>query len=266
MSCEQCTQGYVMAGEPKGKMVDGAYLHESPSGSKTRAVIFLTDVFGLPLVNCKLMADQFSEKLDCDVWVPDLFNGRPPFKAEELEPLMPDRAGEKMSAWNVIRFIFLALGRIHLMWGIRPANVDNPVDAFIQKVKLEQKYEKIGAVGYCYGGALAIRLGSRSSLPLDSIVIAHPGSTSIKEIQAIRIPASWACAEDDMSFKKPLRDQAEAAFAARKDKPDFVEYEFRDYKGTAHGFAARPNLGLPEIVEAYNGAFQQTIDWFNKTL
>lgn len=37
---------------------------------------------------------------------------------------------------------------------------------------------------------------------------------------------------DDMSFKKPLRDEAEAAFAARKDKPDFVDYEFKDYKGT----------------------------------
>ena len=34
-----------------------------------------------------------------------------------------------------------------------------------------------------------------------------------------------------MSFKKPLRDEAEAIFAARKDKPDFVEYEFKDYKG-----------------------------------
>lgn len=34
-----------------------------------------------------------------------------------------------------------------------------------------------------------------------------------------------------MSFKKPLRDEAEAIFAARKDKPDFVEYEFVDYKG-----------------------------------
>ena len=62
-----------MSGEPEGSMVDGAYLHEG--SNKTRAVFLLTDIFGLPLVNCKLMADQMSKKLDCDVWVPDMFNG-----------------------------------------------------------------------------------------------------------------------------------------------------------------------------------------------
>ena len=36
--------------------------------------------------------------------------------------------------------------------------------------------------------------------------------------------------------------------------------------GTVHGFAARPNLAMPEVVEAYKGALQQTVDWFNKTL
>lgn len=35
-----------------------------------------------------------------------------------------------------------------------------------------------------------------------------------------------------MSFKKEIRDKAEAIFAARKGKDDYVEYEFKDYKGT----------------------------------
>lgn len=35
-----------------------------------------------------------------------------------------------------------------------------------------------------------------------------------------------------MSFKKPIRDEAEAIFAARKDTPGYIEYEFKDYKGT----------------------------------
>lgn len=36
--------------------------------------------------------------------------------------------------------------------------------------------------------------------------------------------------------------------------------------GTAHGFAARPNLALPDIVEAYHKALQQTVAWFARTL
>ena len=87
-----------------------------------------------------------------------------------------------------------------------------------------------------------------------------------------------------MYFKKPVRDQAEAIFAARKGKPDFVEYEFVDYKGkrpmlgssqiitqfsyvgTCHGFASRPNLGIPEIYEAHNAALEQTAAWLSKYL
>ena len=36
--------------------------------------------------------------------------------------------------------------------------------------------------------------------------------------------------------------------------------------GTAHGFAARPNLELPDIVEAYQKAMEQIVSWFVRTL
>ena len=46
---------------------------------------------------------------------------------------------------------------------------------------------------YCFGGALAIRLGSAGSL--DSIVVCHPTHKSMDVIRKINIPVSWACAE-----------------------------------------------------------------------
>ena len=36
--------------------------------------------------------------------------------------------------------------------------------------------------------------------------------------------------------------------------------------GTAHGFALRPNLNIPEIKTAFEGALEQTVNWFKKTL
>ena len=36
---------------------------------------------------------------------------------------------------------------------------------------------------------------------------------------------------EDPSFNPALRNEAEAVFAARKDQPGFVDYEFVDYKG-----------------------------------
>lgn len=35
---------------------------------------------------------------------------------------------------------------------------------------------------------------------------------------------------------------------------------------TSHGFASRPNLALPEIKLAYDSAFDQAMEWFQKTL
>lgn len=90
-----------------------------------------------------------------------------------------------------------------------------------------------------------------------------------------------------MAFTPDIRSEAEAVFAARKDKPEYVDYEFVDYKGsssnsrtftfgcidtnsltigTVHGFAARPNLSMPDVKEAYEGALEQTAAWFKKTL
>jgi carboxymethylenebutenolidase len=76
MSCEDCTKGNVLPGEPTGAIdtVSKAYLAAAPEPS-SRAVILLTDVFGLPLQNCKILADRLSKELACDVWVPDMFDG-----------------------------------------------------------------------------------------------------------------------------------------------------------------------------------------------
>ncbi|GLB42234.1 putative dienelactone hydrolase endo-1,3,1,4-beta-D-glucanase [Lyophyllum shimeji] len=59
-----------------------------------------------------------------------------------------------------------------------------------------------------------------------------------------------------------LRLQAEAVFSGRKGSDKFLEYEFKDNKGTAHGHAARPNLNIPEAREAHEKAFQKAVDWF----
>jgi len=75
--CERCLQGHVLVGTPTGsfELEGSAYFHLAPSPGSKNAVVLLTDIFGLKLVNPKLIADQYSERLNCDVWVPDYFNG-----------------------------------------------------------------------------------------------------------------------------------------------------------------------------------------------
>jgi carboxymethylenebutenolidase len=91
---------------------------------------------------------------------------------------------------------------------------------------------------------------------------------------------------DDMAFSNQLQRDAEMAFSERKYQPNFVEYEFHEYKGlphcnriprldivlkqcltgTTHGFAARPNLSIPDVKAGFEGAFKSTVNWFNKHL
>ena len=103
-----------------------------------------------------------------------------------------------------------------------------------------------------FQGSVAIRFGSTDTF--DNVIIIHPGQTNIEQIKAIKVPSLWLCAEgeltaieaivinspfitylEDMSFGPKIRHEAEAVFAARRDKPEFIEYEFKDFKG-------RPNL------------------------
>jgi carboxymethylenebutenolidase len=46
----------------------------------------------------------------------------------------------------------------------------------------------------------------------------------------------------------------------------YVDSDKNSTTGTTHGFAARPNLDVPELKEAYQKAFEQVVGWFNKTL
>ena len=102
MSCTYCYKGFALPGEPKGTMVGQDYFAAAPNDAteRTKAIILLTDFFGLPLPNPRILADQLAEQLGLDVWVPDFFNGAShiiiyfgdwliskPFSAQENLPL-----------------------------------------------------------------------------------------------------------------------------------------------------------------------------------
>ncbi|KAL5482558.1 hypothetical protein ACEPAI_9152 [Sanghuangporus weigelae] len=268
--CEHCKGGYVLPGTPKGEMRDGAYFvpgsqattaeSESPADSKKKAIVLLTDIFGLPLVNSKIVADRFADNLGYDVWVPDQFGGWPPMGVSDLDDRVPQRPGEKMSLLKKLGLIWLLITRIPRLISSRPSVVSQRIQTFIKKLKEERGYTRIGTVGYCFGGVTAIGLASTDLI--NSAVICHPGGFSTKQITQFKVPTSWHCAEEDPIFTPKLRNETEAILTSQKN----VEHEFCDYKGTVHGFAARPNLDIPESKEGFEKTFEASVNWFKKTL
>ncbi|KAJ3576564.1 hypothetical protein NP233_g356 [Leucocoprinus birnbaumii] len=263
MSCPDCTTGVKLPGTPKGVIKDdSSYFAAAPEGSESkRAVVILTDAFGLDLDNPKIMADYFAEQLQCDVWVPDIFNGKPFVREDQLQ--MPERAGDKIGALKWMKFGFLMLTGLPRFIASRPSVADKRIKAFINKIKAEKQYDNVGAVGYCFGGAACVRLAVTDTV--DTVVICHPGQFSLKLVGQMAIPSAWLCAEDDFTFPTKKRKQAEEILAKRaKDEKTAIAYEFHDYKGTCHGFAARPNTQLPEIKEAFEKSLTETVAWFKK--
>jgi len=131
-------------------------------------------------------------------------------------------------------------------------------------------YEKIGAVGYVLGFAPRFLESSGSLLSQDTALAAQspfawlqhrrswiPSSYAIRgDVRSSRskqsrcqhagsalkvhLPfpvCSTTCRltsclpSEDMSFTPELRKQSEKAFADRKGKADYVDYEFKDHKG-----------------------------------
>lgn len=79
MACPQCKDGGLLSGEPEGQILPdfhGAYLAPGPEeASSKRTILLLTDAFGMPLKNCKIIADTLAKRVGCDVWIPDYFAG-----------------------------------------------------------------------------------------------------------------------------------------------------------------------------------------------
>lgn len=156
MSCPDCTTGANLPGTPKGVIKDdGSYFAAAPKGGEgsehKRAVLLLTDAFGLGLDNPKIMADYFAEQLHCDVWVPDIWAGedfsvlmcllikslsfddsltplcagKPLIKESELK--MPEKAGEKIGFLGWSRFYMTMLPKIGKIISNRPSVVDKRI-------------------------------------------------------------------------------------------------------------------------------------------
>ncbi len=66
---------------------------------------------------------------------------------------------------------------------------------------LEKSTQLLHITSYCFGGSTCVRIGGTGLV--NSVVIAHPGRFSLDQVKAIKVPASWACAEGSTLFLVP---------------------------------------------------------------
>ena len=236
MSCPDCAMGGLIPGEPTGITgLQNAYYAAAPSGPGTskRAVLVLTDVFGL-YNNPKIIADKLSVQLDCDVWVPDYFNGDPILRPERMKAVPPPaRTTNFWLAW--LNFALVILPRLFVYYRNRPSVCHarlrevhqiqlflyiymlimyrNSSSSNCRKRKNMRKSEQLGKMlsrsvlyvlltvsnnRYCYGGTQAVLMAPTGLV--HSTVVCHPGTITLDQVKAINIPSSWVLAEGRTVF------------------------------------------------------------------
>lgn len=231
-----CAKVVFQDGTPKGqvqKVCDlDCYVTENYSESAKKFLFVFTDIFGLELVNTRLVADRFAACLGYPVIIMDILNGNP-FRLDgsmTFESWTPKHTPELTHA--ITKKFF---------------------DAF--KVKFPDTVFLAG-IGYCFGAKyLAPYLTSEGLF--DAGAFAHPSFVSSEALEAISKPLVLSCAEEDKIFPRDLRIKSQEILEKNK-----VHYQFDLFSHVSHGFTVRGDLSIPEVKYAAEKAFTDQVLWF----
>ncbi|KAJ5928785.1 hypothetical protein N7466_007741 [Penicillium verhagenii] len=231
MASNQLSNGSSHDGEPQVE----AYITYPPDKSTTNGILLITDAMGHKFINSQLIADQFAAK-GYFVVMPDMFGG---------DAVPVDRPmGFKIMNWVTKH---------------SPAETDPIISAVIKEMRDTMGCERIGGVGYGFGGKYVCRY-LRPGL-LDVGFIAHPSMLEGDELSGIDAPLSIAAAVRDFVFVTTKRRECEVIL----DKLE-VPHQISLFSEVEHGFAVRSDLSKHRQTFAKKQAFHQAVAWFDHYL
>ncbi|KAI5366263.1 Putative dienelactone hydrolase, alpha/Beta hydrolase [Septoria linicola] len=202
------------------------------------AILYLTDIFGVQLVNNRLLADALA-KAGYLVVIPDLFRGDP----VPANALSDPNSGFNMTAWRARH---------------PQAQVEEIIASAINSTRNELGATKLGAVGYCFGGKYVARFLAEGK-GLDAGFTAHPSNTLANEWESIAAPISIAFGELDASSTPENRTNIETIFSEGNKT-----FQTALYAQAEHGFAVRTNLTDKRKAFAQESAYLQAVRWFDQ--
>ncbi|KAI1108735.1 dienelactone hydrolase [Nemania sp. NC0429] len=203
-----------------------------------KAVLYLTDVYGIQLLQNRLLADSFG-RAGYFVVAPDLFNGTP--STLDLNEMSPTQLSSFLAAAT-------------------PEETDALIATAVDYLRKVKKITKIAATGYCFGGRYAFRwLSAEKGLKVG--FAAHPSNLQDAEISAIKGAAGIAAADGD-SMMPPARRSLIEALLLNTTQP----YSLSLYGSVSHGFGVRANVTDPRQKFGKEQAFFQAVRWFDSWL
>ncbi|KAJ7207885.1 chlorocatechol-degradation protein [Mycena pura] len=207
----------------------------------TKALIYLSDIFGLALPNNRLLADDFARN-GFKTIVPDLFSGDP----ISVNP-PPDFNRET--------------------WGEKhgPAQVRPIIDKVLAALR-EQGVTEFAGAGFCFGARYVFDLAFENTLKVS--IVSHPSRLVIpddlnKYATVSTAPLLINSCEVDKPFPLEAQAQADTILGDGKFAPG---YRREYFPGCSHGFAVRGDMSDPQVKAGKEGAFKASVEWLVKYL
>lgn len=263
-----CLSGHIASGTPSGveEQIGGlqTYVATPKDGSKKKSIVFLVDIFGYKLNNVRLLADTYAAN-GFTAYIPDVHEGDslPESFLQTVEPQLPDR--EKMSIVDKATST-ASVGTTLGPWLLkhREAVAKPLIDNFISTIRKTPGVDKLGVIGFCWGGRYAIlAAGTKGPQGVDAAYACHPSLVAIPgDFDPIQAPISFALGDKDSLLGEKEIGQIQDVMGKKTEVP----HEIRIYEDQVHGFALRGDWKSDKDKKSMDEATKQGVEWFNKYL
>jgi len=126
---------------------------------------------------------------------------------------------------------------------------------------LRSEYQKVGAIGYCYGGWGCVELAAKGNDIVDCITLAHPTFVLTSDIDNLAVPTQIIAPEVDNQLTPELKEYCNKVIPTLG-----IQYRYDYYPGLRHGFASRGDPTNATQKDGLERAKNAAVSWFNEFL
>ncbi|KAL4964971.1 dienelactone hydrolase family protein [Aspergillus stella-maris] len=130
--------------------------------------------------------------------------------------------------------------------------------------ELRCRHDILIAIGYCWGGWAAFRLGAEDPYspladqrPLaDGVIVAHPSLLTKEDIDGVVVPTQVLAPEHDPIFNEELKKYTFDSFVKRG-----VKFDWQHFPGVEHACMSRGDTNKPGEKEALERGMGAVVSW-----